>query len=66
MSTGGSHAPLQESMAALEIPTMTKQSFFAAEKCIGEWWSTLPEETMKTSWPGGAANSNFQEANVFW
>ena len=32
MSTGGGHTPLEESMAALGIPTMTKRSFIAAEK----------------------------------
>ena len=47
MSTGGGHALLQESMAALGIPTMTKPSFVAAEKRIGEWWSTLLEDSMR-------------------
>ena len=47
ISTGGGHAPLQESMAALGIPTMTKGSFFAAEKCIGEWWSILFEDSIR-------------------
>jgi len=47
MSTGGGHAPLQESMAALGIPTMTKRSFVAAEKRIGEWWSILLEDSKR-------------------
>ena len=47
MSTGGGHAPLQESMATLGVPTMTKRSFIAAEKRIGEWWSTLLEDSMR-------------------
>ena len=37
MSTGGGHAPLQESMATIGVPTMTKRSFIAAEKRIREW-----------------------------
>ena len=47
MSTGGGHSPLQESMATLGVPTMTKRSFIAAEKRIGEWWSTLLEDSMR-------------------
>ena len=47
MSTGGGHTPLEESMAALGIPTMTKRSFIAAEKRIGTWWETLLKESMK-------------------
>ena len=47
MSSGGGHAPLQESMATLGVPTMTKRSFIAAEKRIGEWWSTLLEDSMR-------------------
>ena len=46
MSTGGGHTPLQESMAVLGVPTMTKKSFIAAEKRIGSWWATLLEESM--------------------
>ena len=38
MSTGGGHTTLTETMAVLGIPTMTKKSFMAAEKRIGEWW----------------------------
>ena len=47
MSTGGGHAPLEESMAVLGVPTMTKRSFIAAEKRIGTWWTALLEESMK-------------------
>ena len=47
MSIGGGHAPLEESMAVLGVPTMTKRSFIAAEKRIGAWWTTLLEESMK-------------------
>ena len=47
MSTGGGHAPLEETMAVLGVPTMTKRSFIAAEKRIGTWWTALLEESMK-------------------
>ena len=47
MSIGGGHASLEESMAVLGVPTMTKRSFIAAEKRIGAWWTTHLEESMK-------------------
>ena len=49
MSTGGGHATLTETMAVLGIPTMTKKSFMAAEKRIGEWWWKLLQESMKVA-----------------
>ena len=38
MVTGGGFNPLQESMSALGILFMSKQSFMQAEYQIGEWW----------------------------
>ena len=47
MATGGGHAPLTESMAILGIPSLTKKTFMAIEKRIGDWWRTLFNESMK-------------------
>ena len=47
MSTGGGHSTLVETMAVLGVPTMTKRSFIAAERKIGEWWWTLLKDSMK-------------------
>ena len=38
MSTGGGHATLQESLAYLGVPVITKKSFTSTERTIGEWW----------------------------
>ena len=43
----GGHAPLNESMATLGIPSLMKRSFMAIEKCIGDWWRTLLSNSMK-------------------
>jgi len=43
----GVHASLNESMATLGIPSLTKRSFMAIEKCIGDWWRTLLSNSMK-------------------
>ena len=37
MVTGGGHAPRTESMSVLGVPVMTKKSFMAIEKVLGEW-----------------------------
>jgi len=47
MATRGGHAPLTESMAVLGVPSLSKKSFMAIEKRIGEWWSTLLNDSMK-------------------
>ena len=47
MATGGGHTPLAESMAILGIPSLTKKSFMAIEKRIGEWWWDLLHDSMK-------------------
>ena len=49
MSTGGGHTTLQETMSVLSLPTMTKKSFMAAEKRIGEWWWSHLQESMKSA-----------------
>ena len=38
MCTGGGHSTLQESLAYLGVPVMTKKSFTATERTIGKWW----------------------------
>ena len=47
MATGEGHAPPTESMAVLGIPSLTKKTFMAIEKRIGDWWRTLLSESMK-------------------
>ena len=49
MSTGGGHSRLEESMAVLGVPVMTKKAFMAAERRIGEWWQTLLQNSMKAA-----------------
>ena len=49
MSTGGGHAILQETMSVLGLPTMTKKSFMATERRIGEWWWNHLQESMKSA-----------------
>ena len=49
MSTGGGHATLQETMSVLGLPTMTKKSFMATERRIGEWWWNHLQESMKSA-----------------
>ena len=46
MVTGGGHATLQETMSVLGVPTMTKKTFMATERDIGEWWRSMLEEEM--------------------
>ncbi len=38
MSNGGGHSHLEESMAVLGVPVMTKKTFMRTEKVIGKWW----------------------------
>ena len=47
MATGGGHAPLTVSMAVMGIPALTKKSFMAIERRIGEWWWDLLQDSMK-------------------
>ena len=47
ISTGAGHSTLVETMAVLGIPTMTKKSFIASERKIGEWWWALLKKSMK-------------------
>ena len=47
--SGGGHATLTEALTVIGVPIMTRQSFVAAEKRIGEWWWTLFEDTMKSA-----------------
>jgi len=49
MSTGGGHSRLEESMAVLGVPVMTKKAFMGAERRIGQWWQTLLQESMKAA-----------------
>ena len=46
MSTGGGHTKLQETMATLGIPAMSKNSFTNTERGIGEWWKQELELSM--------------------
>lgn len=41
MATGGGH---KETMAFLGVPTMSRTSFIAAERVIGDWWRQQLEE----------------------
>ena len=47
MVTGGEHVPLMESMTVLGVPSLTKKTFITIEKCIGQWWWTLFEDSLK-------------------
>ena len=49
MSTGGGHTTLQETMSVLGLPAMTKKSFMATERRIGEWWWNHLQESMKSA-----------------
>ena len=49
MSTGGSHTTLQETMSVIGLPTMTKKSFTATERRIGEWWWNHLQESIKSA-----------------
>ena len=49
MVSGGGHATLAQALAIIGVPVMTRQSFIAAEKRIGEWWWQLFEDTMKSA-----------------
>ena len=46
MSTGGGHTKLQETMATLGIPVMSKKCFTNTERSIGEWWKQQLELSM--------------------
>ena len=46
MSTGGGHSSIEKSMSMLGIPVMTKRSFIASEKQIGQWWMDVIQQTM--------------------
>ena len=46
MSIGGGHSSLEESMSVLGIPVMTKRSFIASEKQIGQWCMDVLQQTM--------------------
>lgn len=47
MATGGGYSPLQESMATLGVPVMTKKAFIHTESVIGQWWWEMLCESMK-------------------
>ena len=46
MATGGGHIKLQEIMATLGIPVMSKNSFTSTERGIGKWWKQQLELSM--------------------
>ena len=46
MSTGGGHSTLTESMGMVGVPVMTKRSFMATERTIGEWWRERLHQSM--------------------
>ena len=47
MATGGGYSTLQESMAVIGVPVMTKKSFIATERMVADkWWESL-EISMK-------------------
>lgn len=46
MSTGSGHASLQESMAYLGVPVMSKKCFTTTERTIGEWWRECLQQSM--------------------
>ena len=46
MCTGGGHATLQESLAYIGVPVMTKKSFTSTERTIGEWWRDRLQQSM--------------------
>ena len=42
MATGGGYSTLQESMAVIGVPVMTKKSFIATEQMVADkWWESL-------------------------
>ena len=47
MATGEGHAPLNEFMAVLGVPSLLKKAFVSTEKRIGEWWKDLLKISMK-------------------
>ena len=47
MATGGGHKNLRETMAFLDVPTMSLTTFIATERDIGDWWRQQLEESMK-------------------
>ena len=46
MSTGGGHSTLTESMGMVGVPVMTKRTFMATERTIGEWWRERLHQSM--------------------
>lgn len=46
MATGGGHSQLEEQMSVLGVPTMSKTSFIATERNIGDMWKQSLLETM--------------------
>ena len=47
MATGGGHARLEEVMALLGVPVMSKKSFIATESALDKAWLESLNETMK-------------------
>ena len=46
MATGGRYSKLNETMATLGVPCMSKKNFIATERQIGEWWRDKLHESM--------------------
>ena len=46
MVTGGGHSRLEESLSVVGIPVMTKASFIATERAIGEKWKKILADSM--------------------
>lgn len=46
MATGQGHSQLEESMSVVGVPVMTKASFIATERDIGERWKSELQESM--------------------
>ena len=46
MVTGGGHSRLEESLSVIGIPVMTKASFIATERAIGEKWKEILADSM--------------------
>ena len=47
MSTGGGHTRLEEIMAVLGVPVLTKKSFTATESAIDKVWQQSLDESMQ-------------------
>lgn len=46
MSTGGGHSRLEESLAVMGVPSMSKSSFISTERGIGKRWKEMLADTM--------------------